>query len=318
MPPAPLVICGHTIEPGANVSLKLPTPKLYTFTPVDIPIHVINSQEVGPRLFVCAALHGDEITGVEIIRRLMKLTSVQHLLRGTLILIPVVNIYGFIYQSRYLPDRRDLNRNFPGTRRGPLAARLAKLFLDEIVKQCTHGIDLHSGSLYRRNLPQIRVDLDQKGAQELAKAFGATVILHANLRDGSLRQAATEINIPVLVYEAGEALRFEEEAIRSGVKGIVRVMQFLGMLRTSSQKTQGRLTPFCARASRWMRAPRSGMLHRLKPLGKKVVKGEVLGILSDPFGSEEIELRASCSGIIVGHSTIPLVTEGEALFHIAY
>ncbi|ACJ17839.1 succinylglutamate desuccinylase/aspartoacylase family protein [Coxiella burnetii] len=311
-----LKICGHTIQPGEHLSIRLPTPKLFTYTPVDIPIHIFNSKKPGPILFVCAGIHGDEISGVEIVRHLLKLNVIKNLSKGTLIAAPIVNIYGFIYQSRYLPDRRDLNRNFPGLRKGSLASRLAKLFIDEIVSHCTHGIDLHSAAVHRRNLPQIRVNLTQPGTEKLARAFGAPVILDSNLRDGSLRQAANEMNIPVLIYEAGEALRFDEAPIRLGVRGILRVMRELGMLY-ESPKSKKILQPLVAHSSVWVRAPRSGIIHSIKPLGKKVEKGDLLGIIADPFGSEEFDILSPRTGIIIGYTTIPLINEGEALFHIA-
>lgn len=311
-------ICNQLIHPGEHLSIKLPTPHLYTYTPVDIPVHIINSKKPGPRLFVCAAIHGDEISGVEVIRRLLKLTMVKKIHKGTLIAVPVVNIYGFIYQSRYLPDRRDLNRAFPGLRRGSLTARLAKIFMEQIVTQCTHGIDLHSGAIHRGNLPQIRVNLKQKGTKQIATAFNAPVILDANLRDGSLRQAANEIDIPVLVYEAGEALRFDEMGIRTGLRGIINVMQELEMITSPiSQKKSKTNQPMVARSSIWVRSSKSGILHPYKSLGKKVEKGERLGIISDPFGTEEIDIISPRTGIIIGHCNMPLINEGEALFHIA-
>lgn len=311
-------ICNQVIHPGDRISIKLPSPKLYTYTPIDIPVNIINSKKPGPRLFVCAAIHGDEISGVEVIRRLLKSPVLKKLKKGALIAVPIVNMYGFIYQSRYLPDRRDLNRNFPGRKAGSLTSRLAKLFMDEIVRQCTHGIDLHSGTIHRRNLPQIRVNLEQSGTERLAKAFNAPVILSANLRDGSLRRAASDIGIPVMVYEGGEALRFNEIAIRTGLRGVLNVMKELGMIeKITSHKKLNNIRPVVFRSSIWIRAPRSGIMHTFKSLGKKVEKGERIGVIADPFGSEEIDIISPRTGIIIGHTNIPLINEGEALFHIA-
>jgi len=311
-------ICGQIINPGDRVDVKLITPELYTYTPVNIPIHIINSEKPGPRLFVCGAIHGDEISGVEIIRRLLKTNAMKKIQKGALIAVPIVNIYGFIYQSRYLPDRRDLNRSFPGLSKGSLTSRIAKLFMEQIVVNCTHGIDLHSGAIHRRNLPQIRVNLEQAGTERLAKAFNAPAILNATLRDGSLRGAANQIGIPVLVYEAGEALRFDEVGIRLGVRGIINVMYELGMIVENKPLKKSKITrPSIVRSSLWVRTPRSGIMHSLKSLGKRVEKGERLGIIADPFGSEEIDIISPLTGIIIGHTNIPLVNEGEALFHIA-
>ncbi len=308
-----LSINGEVISPGQRKILELPVTGLYTHTPLALPVQVINGKQAGPCLFICAAIHGDEVNGVEIIRRLLNL-PVLNRLHGTLIAIPIVNIYGFIHHSRYLPDRRDLNRAFPGSESGSLTARLAHRFIHEIVDHCSHGIDLHTGTLHRANLPQIRANLDDPETERLARAFGVPVIVNADLRDGSLRQAASEKGIPTLLYEGGEALRFDELSIRAGERGIVSVMRALGMLK-GKRKTLGE--PFVARSSTWVRAPRSGILRFLAPLGRWLKKDELIGVVSDPFGQEECEVRAPVGGIVIGRSNIPLVNEGEALLHLA-
>ncbi len=305
-----------TIEPGQQRSLELPLPRLYSHSRVSMPVYVVNGRRKGPVLFVSAAIHGDEINGVEIIRRLLRKKYIRQI-KGTLIAVPVVNVYGFVTQSRYLPDRRDLNRSFPGSERGSMAARLAHTFTQQIVSQCTHGIDLHTGAVGRDNLPQIRAKvLGAPETEEMARAFGVPVILNAELRDGSLREAVAEDNIPVLLYEAGEALRFNEVAIRAGVKGIISVMRHLGMLPQRRTKTRP-AEPLIARSSQWVRAPQSGILRSIIPLGGQVAKGDVIGWVADPFGEQEREVQATVSGIIIGRTKLPLVHEGEALFHIA-
>jgi hypothetical protein len=281
-----------------------------------MPVQVIRGKKAGPVLFVSAALHGDELNGVEIIRRLLKLPALKRL-RGTLFAIPIVNVYGFIQQSRYLPDRRDLNRSFPGTERGSLAARLAHQFMTEIVEQSTHGIDLHTGAIHRSNLPQIRANIDEPQTAELAHVFGVPVILNADLRDNSLREAAAENGIPMLLYEAGEALRFDEVSIRAGLRGIINVMRHLEMLPATRRKTKREHKPLYARSSSWVRAPAGGILRTMVPLGASVVKSELLAILSDPFGEKEIEILAPCDGIVIGRTNLPLANEGDALFHVA-
>jgi predicted deacylase len=266
---------------------------------------------------VSAAIHGDEINGVEVIRRLLRLPALARL-RGTLIAIPMVNVYGVINHSRYLPDRRDLNRSFPGSEHGSLAGRLADLFMQAIVAKSTHGIDIHTGAAHRANLPQIRANLDDPGTAELARAFGVPVLLNSNLRDGSLREAAAERGIPMLLYEAGEALRFDELAIRAGVRGVVNVLRHLGALpRIKRSRKQSPPEPFVARSSVWVRAPESGILRTLSPLGARVQRQACLGVIADPFGEKEIEVLAPHSGVIIGRTHLPLVLEGEALFHIA-
>ncbi|MDX2464763.1 MAG: succinylglutamate desuccinylase/aspartoacylase family protein [Porticoccus sp.] len=314
----PVTINGITIQPGERRVIELPIGKLYTHIDVNIPLQIICGKTSGPTLFISAAIHGDELNGVEITRRLLT-TSALKRLRGTLIVIPVVNIFGIIQHSRYLPDRRDLNRSFPGSKRGSLAARLAHIFLQEVVQQCDYGIDLHTGAIHRSNLPQIRANLDDPETKELADAFSVPVLLNANLRDGSLRQSAAEYGVKVLLYEAGEALRFDELSIRAGVRGILSVMRKLSMLAPTKSQSK-RHEPFVARSSSWERAPESGLLRSVAALGSRVNKGDLLGVISDPsdlFDPTEYPVTAQYSGLVIGRTNIPLVNEGDALFHIA-
>lgn len=313
--PAELIINNHVIKPGENVVIDLPLPSLYTHTPMIMPVHVVRGKKAGPCLFVSAAIHGDELNGLEIVRRLLKQPALKRI-RGTLIAIPMVNVYGVIHHSRYLPDRRDLNRSFPGSPKGSLAARLADLFMDEIVSHCTHGIDLHTGAIHRSNLPQIRANLDNEETLALAKAFNVPVLINSNLRDGSLRESAAEKGIPMLLYEAGEALRFDEMCIRAGVQGILEVMRYLNMISLRKSK-KGLKEPYIARSSSWVRSPASGIFRTVKPLGAYIKRQEVLGAISDPISNEEVELRAPHNGLVIGRSEIPLVYEGEALYHLA-
>jgi len=312
-----LTINGKPIKRGERTTINLSVAKLYTHTPIDIPVHVIRGRKKGPRLFVCAAIHGDEINGVEIIRRLLKLSSL-HKIRGDLIAIPVVNVHGFINRSRYLPDRRDLNRSFPGSETGSLAARLANIFMKEIVYQCTHGIDLHTASAHRNNLPQIRANIDDEETKRLASAFGVPVILNSNIRDGSLREAAAERKMPMLLYEAGEAFRFNEVAIRLGVKGILNVLKALEMLPSKqSPSSKARYKQYVARSSSWIRAPISGVCNIKVALGKVVPQGGLLGIVSDPLGQAEVQILSNYEGIVIAINNLPLVNEGDAIVHIA-
>lgn len=311
-----LIIGGKTIPLRTRVTVDLPLPQLYTHTPMTMPVHVVRGKEEGPRLFVCAAIHGDELNGVEIIRRLLKRPTLSRL-RGTLIAIPIVNVFGVIHNSRYLPDRRDLNRVFPGSERGSLAARLAHLFMREIVENCTHGVDVHTAAIHRANLPQVRAKLDHEPTAALARAFGVPVLLNSDLRDGSLREAAAERGMPLLLYEAGEALRFDEFSIRVGVQGVLNVMRTLRMLPARRRAARRLREPFVARSSSWVRAPQSGVFRAVTPLGARVKKGDVVGIISDPFGEAETEVQAHSGGVVIGRVNMPLVHAGEALFHIA-
>jgi len=313
-----ITIGERLIKPGQRADVDIPLPSLYTQSPVFLPVQVRHGHRAGPTLFVTAAIHGDEINGVEIIRRLMGVKALRHL-RGTLLAVPVVNTYGFVRQSRYLPDRRDLNRCFPGSEKGSLAARLAMTLMREVVERSTHGIDLHTGAAHRENLPQIRTALDtDQDLKGLAAAFGAPVILNSELRDGSLRAAAADRGIPLLVYEAGEALRFDEIAIRAGLRGIIAVMRHLGMLRaTAGLRLRPFSEPVVARASLWVRANQSGLLRSLTRLGAQVNRGDRLGVIADVFRHEAEPVWAPESGVVIGRTNLPLVTEGEAIYHIA-
>lgn len=302
------------INPGETVDTKLSVAKLYDYTDVKVPVRVIRGKKDGPTLFVCAALHGDEINGVEIIRRLLGHKSLKRI-KGTLIAIPIVNVFGFNAKSRYLPDRRDLNRCFPGSKTGSLGGLLAHLFVEEIVKKADFGIDLHTGAIHRTNLPQIRAVLKHEKIQELASAFGAPVVLDSTLRPGTLREAALEHDVPLLVYEAGEALYFDETCIRTGVRGILSVMRKIGML---PQLSKAKPKPvFEAHSSHWIRAPHSGIIQVKKSLGKGVLKNEVLGIISDPLGKHQSVIKARHSGVLIGLNRLPLLNKGDAVFHIA-
>jgi predicted deacylase len=308
-------IGGVEVRPGHRATIDIPVARLYTHSEMNMPVHVIHGRREGPRLFVSAAIHGDEINGVEIIRRLLALKALNRL-RGTLIAVPVVNVYGFIENTRYLPDRRDLNRYFPGSERGSLTSGLAHTFMEEIVNKCTHGIDIHTGANHRFNLPQVRGHLDDQETRRLAMAFGAPVILDTNIRDGSLRQAVMEQDIPMLLYEAGEVLRFDEIGIRAGVRGIVSVMGSIGMFPEKAVR-KSRVEPRVANSSTWVRAGSSGILHTSVSVGEMVAEGAKIGEIVDPFGEEAVDVAAPVSGIVIARLRLPLVHQGDALFHLA-
>lgn len=305
----------HIIAPGERKSIELPVTDLYTHTTLTMPIQVIRGKRPGPILFVSAAIHGDEINGIEIVRRVLDYKGMEKL-RGTLIAVPIVNVQGFLAQTRYTPDRRDLNRSFPGNRKGSVAGRLAHLFVEEIVSKSDCGIDLHTAAIHRDNLPQIRAKLDNPETQALAEAFGAAVIMNANLRDGSLRHYAAENGIPMLLFEAGEALRFDESCIRIGMRGVLNVMRQLGMLPKKKSKKQ--ISSVIAHSSHWVRAQSSGILRAKAELGTHVKKGQFLGTISDPFGMQEETISSPYRGIIIGCTNLPLLHEGDAVFHIAH
>jgi predicted deacylase len=312
---APIEIAGVSIKPGSRQSIDIPLPSFYTHSSVNMPVHVVHGRKPGPVLLVTAAIHGDELTGVEVIRRLLMHKSIDRI-RGTLIAIPVVNVYGFVSKSRYLPDRRDLNRSFPGSEKGSMASRLANVVMSQIVTHCNHIVDLHSAAVDRQNLPQIRAKISgEPEIEALARAFGVPVILDSNLLEGSFRSTAYDLGIPILVYEAGEALRFDEVSIRAGVRGVLNVMSALGM-RLNRKEPRFSAT-MIANTSRWVRAPQSGILRALVAIGEKVAKGDTLAFVNDPLGENSGSISSPVDGIIIGKTNLPLVFEGEAIFNIA-
>lgn len=317
-PPAGLSafqIAGKKVVAGQRRTIELPVSVLSDHTPATLSVHVVHGRKPGPTLFVSAAVHGDEIIGVEIVRRLLRTPHLDRI-NGTLLAIPIVNAYGFMNHSRYLPDRRDLNRSFPGSQSGSLAARLANIFMNEIVKRSDYGIDLHSAAIHRSNLPQIRVSPSKPETMDLAESFGAPLVLTSKVRDGSLRAAAQSEGIDVLLYEAGEGLRFDEFAVRAGVKGVLRVMHKVGML-SAKGVTKNKVKPLISDSSYWVRAAAGGLLRTFKTVGDQVVDGELLGIISDPFGESETEVLAKQPGVIIGRTNLPVINEGDGLFHIA-
>ena len=307
-------IAGVKVARGRRESIDLPIARLYTATDLPMPIRVVRGVSPGPVLLVSAAVHGDEIGGVEIIRRILKHRALKTLV-GTLIAVPVVNVFGFVNHTRYLPDRRDLNRSFPGSVRGSLAARVADIFLREVAAKATHCIDLHTGAQHRSNLPHLRCAFNDASAIGLASAMAPPLLLDSRERDGSLREAMTDQGIPAVTFEGGEALRFDEWAIRAGVRGILRALNYLGMSKVPGPRTSAP-TVSCA-SSTWARAPQSGIMMRRTQLGQAVVKDEVIGDTSDPFGRDRSEVLSPTDGIILGETKIPLVYEGDALFNVA-
>jgi predicted deacylase len=307
-------IGGVDVQKNSNITINLELPKLYN-TPTQLPIRVIRGKKDGPVIFISAAIHGDELNGIEIIRRVRKL-NILHKLKGIVILVPIVNVYGIMTLSRYLPDRRDLNRSFPGSTRGSLGSRVAKIFFDEIVSKCDLGIDLHTAAIHKSNLPQVRTDIENEFTFELAKIFEAPVVLHSQLRDGSLRSVAQEKGVPILLYEAGEALRFDETCIRVGVKGIVNVLRHMDMLPKTVRKKMRKL-PIITKSSQWIRSNESGMIRTIKALGDTVKENEIIAYIDEPLDDNSFEIRALFDGVIIGKSEIPLVQEGDAIFHVA-
>ena len=302
------------IRPGTARAVELPITRLVTGAEMTLPVRVVHGREEGPTVWITAATHGDEVVGVEVVRRVLARLDPKSF-RGTLVAVPIVNVFGFTAGNRYLPDRRDLNRSFPGSPRGSLASRIAHLLMTEVVGRGEVGIDLHTGAFGRTNLPQVRADLDDPRTRWLAEAFGAPVMIGAKLRDGSLRAAAREQGTAVLLYEGGEAWRFDEWAIDAGVSGVRRVLAALGMVGVNGDATGP--TSLVSWSSGWVRARSTGILQLDAALGQRVEQGERLGALSNSFGKTLRLVHADRSGIVIGRSTTPLVNNGDALIHIA-
>lgn len=309
-----LTICGTHIARGEKKCVMIHLPHLYHNEPVLMPTYVIAGKKTGPTLLVTAAIHGDEINGTEICRRLIKARALSSL-RGQLIVVPVVNVYGYLYQSRYLMDRRDLNRSFPGSASGSIAARLAKVLVSELLSNASHIIDLHTGSLHRSNLPQIRASLHNNETLRLARAFNAPVIIDSREHDGSLRQIASDLKKPFLLYEAGEALRFDEHGIRLGLHGIINTMRALKMIN-DDRDVKIATSPIIS-STHWLRACISGNWQSKKKLGAIVDKDEIIGTIANPFDLTVKKIISPYKGIVIGQSRIPPVHEGQALAHIA-
>lgn len=300
------------VKPGRKKRIELPFARVAIGSDETLPVAVINGRGAGPHVWLSAAIHGDELNGVEIVRRVMKSLEAKSL-RGAVIAVPIVNPLGFMVESRYLPDRRDLNRAFPGSKRGSTASRLAHLFMDQVVSQCSVGIDLHTATNHRTNVPQIRADVDDPDTVRLAEAFAAPFTIHARQRRGSLRKAATDRGATVLVYEAGEAHRFNEEAIEAGYSGVMRTLREMDMLDArlpKAKKTQ------VLRRTRWVRARRGGLAEIRVNLGDYVEKGDVVAAISDAFGVRATTVKATETGWVIATTLQPLVNTGDALVHI--
>lgn len=313
--PKPFPFLNGAVAPGTAAAFEMPVSRSSSNHLVTLPVRILHGARPGPVLFVSAGVHGDEITGVEIARRLLKRVSPEKL-AGTLLCVPIVNVFGFVGNSRYLPDRRDLNRSFPGTKNGPLASRLAWLFRTEIVARADFGIDLHSAAMHRTNLPQIRISPDCPKAAELARAFSPPAIITSPLREKALRSVALEAGVEMLLYEAGEALRFDDFSIRVGVNGILRVMAAMGMIRLKKRE-KAIADPVTASRSLWIRAPRGGTCILSVQAGDLVEADTPLGFVSNPVGDEEEQVTSPIAGIVIGHSRLGVVNQGDALIHIA-
>ena len=308
----PIALLGNEIAAGTSQRLSWTATELFEGVPVSTPVFVVNGEQPGPTLCLTAAIHGDELNGIEMVRRVMHDIAPNNL-SGAIIGVPIVNVQGFRRGSRYLPDRRDLNRYFPGNPNGSSAARIAHSFFKNVVAHCDALVDLHTGSFERANLPQIRADLRDPDVLTLAQGFGATVILHSTPGVGTLRHAATAAGIPSVTLEAGGPLELELSEVKHGVKGIETLIASLGMMQ--KRRFWGDPEPVYYRST-WVRADSGGILFSDVSLGSSVRKGDLLGTITDPMSNVRVELRAPYAGRIIGMSRNKVVMPGFAAFHV--
>jgi len=308
----PITIAGETIEPGRQKQILAVISKLPTRTEIEIPIIVSRSKKHGPTLLLMGGMHGDEINGVEIVRRVIA-SKYNKPEIGTVICIPIFNVYGFLNFSRQVPDGKDVNRSFPGTRSGSLASQLAYHFRNEILPVIDLGLDFHTGGARINNYPQIRGLMENPYNLELAKAFGAKYIINSPLREKSLRKEAGKIDKSILVYEAGESLRLRKHAIDEGVNGALRVMKHLGM---RSEAPNPSCDPIMISKSKWIRARAAGLYYSFVRPGEQVEIGQRLGSIAGPFGEFERPLKSTVKGHVIAVNNNPVVNRGDALMHI--
>lgn len=306
-------ISGETIAPGDSKMVQLAIARLPTGTLIEIPVHVFNTKEPGPAVLVQAGLHGDEINGVETLRRMLQ-ENLFRIIKGAVIVVPIVNVFGFIHFSRDVPDGKDVNRSFPGRKTGSLASRIAHTYTEQILPQVDFGIDLHTGGSQRHNHPQARYTTEDARSMELAKAFGAPFYFPSKMIAGSFRKATHKMGVPTMVYEAGESMRFDEKAIEMGIMGIQNVLAYLGMLK--GKRTRGVFQPVHLQQTRWIRAPRAGMFIPQVENGQRVEKGQALGLITDTYVKTSKKIKASFEGYVICINHQPVENQGDALFHL--
>ncbi|PWJ40958.1 succinylglutamate desuccinylase/aspartoacylase family protein [Sediminitomix flava] len=287
--------------------------KLPSHTPIDIPITIARGKKPGPVLLLMGGLHGDEINGIEIVRRIIE-KDLHIPSKGTVICIPILNIYGFIHFTRYVPDGKDINRSFPGNKNGSLASRVAHFMMKDIIPQIDYGVDFHTGGADRTNYPQIRCMYNDSVNAELADAFCAPFTMHSAYRSKSLRQSAAKLGKKILVYEAGESSRFDEHAIQLGIDGTIRLMNHLGMSKRKVSKPKYK-NQFIRKSS-WIRAQVSGIFQSEVNQGDRVTKKQTVGYITDPFGDYKKSIKSPSDGFVIGLNNDPILHQGDAVMHI--
>ena len=309
-----LKICDVTIQPGEEANLALPMPEHYSCAPLFMPIRVIHGKQKGPCLLIFSTLKGNELNGIEIVNRIIDDVSADKI-NGTVIAIPVVNVYGLTHYPRPSPNGESLSTCFPGQEKGSYGERLAHIFTQELLTKADYCVELITGDTNHNILPQVYYNFEQKENRSLAKAFGSPVITDVDLEGNTLRQTTEEMGIPLIVYEGGEAMRFDESAIQVGYNGVLNVMKHIDII---SEPVTQNIKPILSQQENWIIAHSGGILHTETSLGQVIKKGEKLGRLSDPFGTDtEVIVKSPRDGIIVGINTTPLVHEGLPIFKVA-
>ena len=311
-------IDNQIIEPGKNTTVKLAVGRLPSDTRLYIQAHVFRSKIPGPTTLLLGGVHGDEINGVEILRRLLKSNELKNIKAGNVIVIPLLNVYGFINFNRYVPDGKDVNRSFPGIKTGSLASRIANTLTKNVLPHVDYIFDFHTGGDSRYNYPQVRYSKSDQAAAELAKVFNPPYIIQSGLIPKSLRKIAKEMEIPILVYEGGESVRLNGGAIEMGVKGLARCLQHLGYFELDNNTSSSSHNSVLITKSTWIRASFSGIFLWSQKSGSHVQKGERLGTINDPNGLKSINVIATKEGYIIGHNNASVVNQGDALFHLGY
>ncbi|MBK9149519.1 MAG: succinylglutamate desuccinylase/aspartoacylase family protein [Saprospiraceae bacterium] len=311
----PLVIDKNTVTPGEMVTIRINAGKIPSDNRINVHAHIFTSSEPGPVVLLLGGVHGDEINGIEIVRRSIEENHFENIRRGTLIVIPLLNVFGFINFSRDLSDGKDVNRSFPGHLNGSLASRIARILSKKILPLCDYAIDFHTGGGARYNFPHVRYHPADTVAMEMAKIFGTSCILEQPYLAHSFRKTARDMGVPAIVYEGGESQRIDHSAIQSGIAGIKNVLSHLGMYNFERQNNQ---PPVNIKKTTWVRAQMPGVFIHHHKAGEWVDKGMLLGAIKDPYGTKSKDVHAPYSGIILCHNNSSVVNLGEALFHIGY
>ncbi len=295
--------------------MKISIDRLPTGTLIDIPVYVFNAKKPGPTVLIQAGLHGDEINGIEIVRRMLQQKRFN-IRKGAVIAVPILNIFGFIHFSRDVPDGKDVNRSFPGKRTGSMASRIAYHYTSQIMKQIDYGIDLHTGGAQRHNYPQTRFTSEDENSKKLAEIFSAPFTFPSRLISGSFRKAAFSMGKPSIVFEAGESMRFDDYAILEGMQGVLNVLKHFEMITRTEPAFVERHNSFLLSDRKWMRAPTAGMFIPEVVNGSQVQKGQELGLITDTYAKHKRRIKAPFDGHVLCINHQAVVNQGDALFHI--